>query len=61
MKRLHHCFTALTLMIGVVTTPAMAQTPNPYEGFKVPPLEVPSEARYTHEFIEILGSKHRRW
>jgi len=30
---------------------------NPYEDFKVSPLEIPSKTTYTHKFIEILGSK----
>lgn len=49
--------TAAALALLALAGPAAAQDPNPYEGFKVPPLEVPSETRYTHERIEILGSK----
>ena len=30
---------------------------NPYAGFKVPPLEVPSETRYTLDYVNVLGSK----
>lgn len=30
---------------------------NPYEGFKVPPLEVSSEMKYEHKYVDILGSK----
>ncbi len=36
---------------------AAAEDDNPYAGFKVPPLEIPSEFPYEHRFIEILGSK----
>lgn len=44
------------LMIASMVTPALAQDANPYEGFKVPPLEVPSEMPYEYKFVEILGS-----
>ncbi len=36
---------------------ALAQNENPYAGFKVPPLDVSSETPYSHEYVEILGSK----
>jgi len=36
---------------------ASAQESNPYEGFKVPPLEISSKTKYTHKYIDILGSK----
>ena len=36
---------------------ALAEAPNPYKGFKVPPLDVPSETRYTYKYVEVLGSK----
>lgn len=41
----------------VLATGAQAQEANPYEGFKVPPLEISSEFPYEHEFVEILGSQ----
>ena len=49
-------------LLGVLVTTAMvapvsAQEANPYEGFRVPPLEVSSEMPYEHQFIEILGSR----
>lgn len=47
---------AITLLIPMVTF-ANAQESNPYEGFKVPPPEIPSTTKYTHEYIDILGSK----
>ncbi|BCD95849.1 haloalkane dehalogenase [Marinagarivorans cellulosilyticus] len=43
--------------IAVSTTAIHAQETNPYEGFKVPPLEVSSEFKYEHKFTNILGSK----
>jgi len=30
---------------------------NYYEGYKVPPMEIPSTTKYTHEYVNILGSK----
>ena len=49
-------------LLGVLVTTAMvapvsAQEANPYEGFRVPPLEVSSEMPYEHQFIEILDSR----
>ena len=49
-------------LLGVLVTTAMvapvsAQEANPYEGFRVPPLEVSSEMPYEHQFIEILGAR----
>lgn len=41
----------------VMMTSANAQESGPYDRFKVPPLEVPSTTRYTHKFIEVLGSR----
>ncbi|NER78813.1 MAG: haloalkane dehalogenase [Leptolyngbya sp. SIO1D8] len=34
-----------------------AQEVNPYEGFKVPPLEISSETPYDYKFVEVLGSQ----
>ncbi len=34
-----------------------AQGPDPYAGFKVPPLEVSSEFPYEHKYVTVLGSK----
>jgi len=45
------------LAIILATLPAAAGDTNGYAGFKVPPLEVPSESRYTHEFVSVLGSE----
>ena len=36
---------------------AKVQEPNYYEGYKVPPMEIPSTTKYTHEYVDILGSK----
>jgi haloalkane dehalogenase len=47
----------LALSVLLTGNGALAQDANPYEGFKVPPLEVPSETRYSHKFVEILGSQ----
>jgi len=48
---------AATAILATAGTFVNAQEPNPYEGFKFPPLEVPSTTKYTHKFIDILGSK----
>ena len=45
------------LVTTALVTPAAAQDANPYEGFKVPPLEVSSQMPYEHQFVEILGSR----
>lgn len=47
----------LVLAFAVTGTGALAQGANPYQGFKLPPLEVPSEFPYTHEFVTVLGSR----
>ena len=36
---------------------ALAEDANPYDGFKVPPLEISAETRYTHRYVDVLGSK----
>ncbi len=41
----------------LLAAPAPAQQADPYKGFKVPPLEVPSTTRYEPKYIEVLGSK----
>ncbi|MGI9538300.1 MAG: alpha/beta fold hydrolase, partial [Desulfocapsaceae bacterium] len=48
---------AASTLLAVMGTIVHAQEPNPYEGFKLPPLEIPSTTKYTHKFIDILGSK----
>ena len=50
--------TSIAVIASLVATGngALAQSENPYEGFKVPPLEVSSEFPYEHKFVEILGS-----
>ncbi len=35
----------------------LAETINPYQGFKLPPPEISSATSYTHEYIDVLGSK----
>jgi len=53
--RLRNCITAvITLWLGVVgfAGPSPAQDVN-----KVPPLEISSKTKYTHKFVDILGSK----
>jgi len=47
----------VAITAAVFATGAAAENSNPYDGYKFPPLEVPSETRYTHEYVEILGSK----
>ena len=45
------------VVITILTTTIQAQEANPYDGFKVPPLEVSSEFKYEHKFTSILGSR----
>lgn len=45
------------IAIALSSTSIQAQESNPYEGYKVPPLEVSSEFPYQHKYVEILGSK----
>ena len=45
------------LAMAASAAPALAQDANPYDGYKVPPLEVSSEMPYAHKFVEILGSQ----
>jgi len=33
------------------------QEPNYFDGYKIPPLEIPSTTKYTHKYIDIPGSK----
>jgi len=52
---------ALTLLVTVGTS-ATPQEPvvqelNQYKGYKVAPMEIPSTTKYTHEYVDILGSK----
>jgi len=44
-------------LLTAMAMSASAQESNPYEGFKVPPLEISSKTKYTHKYIDILGSK----
>jgi len=39
------------------TQEAKVQKENYYEGYKVPPMEIPSTTKYTHKYVDILGSK----
>ncbi len=48
---------AIAALSAFAASPAAAQKPNGYEGFSIPPLEISSEIKYAHKFVEILGSK----
>ncbi len=51
---------ALTMAAGftaVIAASSFAQQTNNYAGFKLPPLEVSSEFKYEHKYIDVLGSK----
>lgn len=55
-------FNSILFASAIVVAPAIAtavevEAANPYAGFKVPPLDVPSETRYTTQSVEILGSR----
>lgn len=41
------------LVFGIASA---EETTNPYDGFKVPPMEVSSEFSYKHKFVSVLGS-----
>lgn len=45
---------AAPLLFGAA---AAEKSTNPYEGFKVPPMEISSEFPYEHKFVKVLGSK----
>ncbi len=38
---------ATTAVLATIEPFVNAQEPNPYEGFKLPPLEIPSTTKYT--------------
>lgn len=45
------------IAIALWSTSIQAQDTNPYQGFKVPPMEISSKFPYTHKFVDILGSR----
>jgi len=51
----------MAFIIGIVMLTAghqsYAQQTNPYKDLKIPQLEISSKTKYTHEYIDILGSK----
>lgn len=57
MPKLRNITSLGAMMLTAMVTPAAAQEANPYEGFKVPPLEVSSVMPYEYRFIDILGSQ----
>lgn len=59
MLKLNYKIAVITAaaILATMGTFANAQEPNPYEGFKLPPLDVPATTKYTHKFVDILGSK----
>jgi len=57
MNQLHSSILIAAALLMAAVTPATAQESNPYEGFKVPPPEISSKTKYTHKYIDILGSK----
>ena len=46
------------LSVLLFSSIAIAEPPNPYKGFKVPPLEVSSDARYSHDYVLVFVAKH---
>jgi len=46
-----------TVLLTSMAPLISAEESNPYEGFKVSPFEISSKTKYTHKYIEILGSK----
>jgi len=57
MRLCHRITAAITLWLGVVgfAGPSPAQDVSDFN--KVPPLEISSKTKYTHNFVDILGSK----
>jgi|GEM_PF-255281 len=47
---------AIALAMAVVTSVTAEET-DPYKGLQFPQLEIPSKTKYTHKFVEVLGSK----
>lgn len=47
---------AATLIMGS-TTFISAQELNPYEGYKIPPLEISAKNKYEYNYLDIFGSK----
>ena len=39
------------------TQEVVTKEENYYKGYKIPPMEIPATTKYTHEYIDILGSK----
>ena len=48
---------AVAAAIILLPLASLAQDASPYEGFKMPPMEISSEFPYEHKFVTILGSK----
>ena len=48
---------AASVAVALAGSVASAQDANPYEGFKIPPLEISSEFPYEFKLVEILGSQ----
>lgn len=40
----------------ILSTTTFAERANPYAGFKIPPLPVPSSTRYAYKTVDVLGS-----
>ncbi len=59
MLKLKQKITAVAGFIALMgmTTLTYAQEPNPYEGYKIPPLEISSINKYAYKSIDVLGSK----
>lgn len=45
------------IAVALWSTSIQARDTNPYQGFKVPPMEISSKFPYTHKFVDILGSR----
>ena len=54
-KKIVGAFIAISLLL--LGSEAIAQNSDPYGGFKVPPMKIPSDTRYSHEYVKIMGSK----
>jgi|GEM_PF-4551041 len=54
-----HLYVATAIALSVLTfvsAQPSAQQADSYAGYKVAPVEIPSSTKYTHKYVEVLGS-----
>jgi len=57
MTNLHSIILMATALLTTMVALVNAQETDPYKGLKIPQLEIPSETKYTHNYIDVLGSR----